>query len=166
MKKFILGVSILATMTLLGAGCAWFPAEREEATNVPSANVNEEVSAENVNAAADPTTGWKIYRDVPWAIEMKYPAKYKTISDTYGWPHALIHFIEAVPGTQSYRAQIETWDTEGEFRATYGRDPAYIVEHPNGRDWVTVDYNSDLGDPDVIEEWEFIISTFRFTAVP
>jgi len=165
MKKFIFSTAaVLTALILTGAGCAWFPAEPERATNVPSASVNEEVSAENVNASEGPTAGWEVYENVPWAIEMKYPSKYKTISDTYGWSHSLIHFIEAVPGTQSYRAQIETWNDEGEFRAEYGRDPAFIVEHPNGRDWVTVDYNSDLGDPDVIREWESIISTFRFTA--
>ncbi|MFA5413075.1 MAG: hypothetical protein WC348_00845 [Patescibacteria group bacterium] len=158
MKKFIFPtVAVLAVLILTGAGCAWFPAE-EEATNAPL------TTETNVNAPSDPTAGWEVYESVPWAIEMKYPAKYKTIFDTYGWPHSLVHFIEAVPGTQSYRAQIETWDSEGEFRATYSRDPAFIVEHPNGKNWVTVDYNSDPSDPAVAEEWELIISTFRFTA--
>lgn len=154
----------MAALTLLGAGCAWFPEEMATETNAPIINVNERIPLENVNAPIDPTAGWEVYQNVPWAIEMKYPEKYKTISDTYGWPHALIHFIEAVPGTQSYRAQIETWDTEGEFRATYGSDPAFIVRHPNGKNWVTVNYNSDLGNPEIVEEWDLIISTFRFTA--
>ncbi len=156
MKKIIFVISVLAVMPLLGAGCAWFPSEREEATKAPSAEVK-------VNAPADPTAGWEVYKDAPWAIEMKYPAKYKTVSDTYGWPHALIHFVE-VAGAQSYRAQIETWDNEGDFHTTYGRDPSYIVEHPNGKNWVTVDYNPNPTDPAVAEEWELIISTFRFTA--
>lgn len=158
MKNFFLAVSILAVMTLLGAGCAWFPAEREEATNTPPA------TEANVNVPADPTTGWEVYESVPWAIEIKYPPTYKTVFDTYGWPHALVHFIEVAPGAQSYRAQIETWDNEGDFRTTYGQDPSYIVEHPNGKNWVTVDYNSDPTNPAVAEEWELIISTFRFTA--
>jgi hypothetical protein len=164
MKRIFLGVSILAVLTLLGAGCAWFPGEREAKINAPMINVNEEIPPENINAPIDPTAGWETYQDAPWAVEMKYPAKYKTVFDTYGWPHALIHFIEVAPGAQSYRAQIETWDTEGEFRTTYGRDPAYIVEHPNGKNWVTVDYNADPSNPALAEEWELIISTFRFTA--
>jgi len=157
MKKFIfLTAAVLAVLGLAGAGCAWFPAE-EEATNTPTAETN-------INAPADPTAGWENYENTPWAIEMKYPPKYKTVSDTYGWPHALIHFIEVAPGAQSYRAQIETWDSEGDFRAAYSRDPAYSVEHPNGKNWVTVDYNPNPSDPTVAEEWESIISTFRFTA--
>ncbi|MBU1146518.1 hypothetical protein KKD80_03155 [Patescibacteria group bacterium] len=163
MKKIYFAISILAVLTLLGAGCAWFPAEQEE-VNSPRVNVNEEIPSANVNAPTDPTAGWEIYRDEPWAIEMKYPPKYKTVSDTYGWPHALIHFIEVAPGAQSYRSQIETWDSEGEFLATYGRDSAFIVEHPNGKNWITVDYNPNPSDPTVAEEWELIISTFRFTA--
>ncbi len=171
MKNFFLAVSILAVMTLLGAGCAWFPAEREEATSVPTTpeaniNVGPEIPPENVNAPIDPTAGWEVYESVPWAIEIKYPPTYKTVFDTYGWPHALVHFIEVAPGAQSYRAQIETWDNEGDFRTTYGRNPAYIVEHPNGKNWVTVDYNPDPTNPAVGEEWELIISTFRFTPTP
>lgn len=163
MKKIIfLTVAALAVVTLVGAGCAWFPTEEE--TNAPRTNVNEEIPSANVNAPIDPTAGWEVYSDAPWAIEMKYPSKYKTVFDTYGWPHALIHFIEVAPGAQSYRAQIETWDNEGDFRATYSRDPAFIIEHPNGKNWVTVDYNINPSDPTVAEEWELIISTFRFTA--
>ncbi|MBI5071639.1 hypothetical protein HZB93_01965 [Candidatus Falkowbacteria bacterium] len=159
MKKIIfLTALILAVLVLSGAGCAWFPSEREEATNVPRETET------NVNAPADPTAGWEVYESVPWAIEMKYPSTYKTVIDTYGWPHALVHFIEVAPGAQSYRAQIETWDNEGDFRTTYGRDPAYIVEHLNGKNWVTVDYNPNPTNPAVAEEWELIISTFRFTA--
>lgn len=169
MKKFFLAISVLASVTLVGAGCAPFGGE-ERATNTsetPSVNVNEGIPAENVNAPEDPTAGWEVYRDVPWAIYMKYPSIYKTVSDTYGWPHALIHFIEVAPGAQSYRAQIETWDRADEFRATHGRDPAFIVEHPNGKNYVTVDYNADPTNPAVAEEWELIISTFRFvTSAP
>jgi len=158
MKKFIfLTTAFLAILVLAGAGCAWFPAE-EEAANAPL------TTETNINAPSDSTAGWEVYENTPWAIEMRYPAKYKTISDTYGWPHALIHFIEVAPGAQSYRAQIETWDSEGEFRTTHGRDPSYIIEHPNGKNWVTVDYNPDPSDPTVAEEWNLIISTFRFTA--
>lgn len=163
MKKFFILVSFLALLVLTGAGCDWFPAEEREETNAPRVNVNEEIPSANVNAPVDPTAGWETYRDLPWAIEMKYPPKYKTVFDTYGWPHALIHFIE-VEGRQSYRAQIETWDNEGDFRATYGRDPSFIIEHPNGKNWVTVDYNPDPGDPALASEWELIISTFRFIA--
>lgn len=162
MKKIFLAISVLAVMTLVGAGCAWFPAEEE--TNVPRVNVNEEIPSANVNEPIDPTAGWEVYSDAPWAIEMKYPPKYKTVFDTYGWPHALIHFIEVAPGAQSYRAQIETWDNEGDFRATYSRDTSFIIEHPNGKNWVTVDYNINPSDPAVAEEWELIISTFRFTS--
>jgi hypothetical protein len=172
MKKPILFFTlILAFVVLSGAGCAWFPAEREEATNAPPAseaniNVGPEVPPGNVNASEDPTAIWEVYRDVPWAIYMKYPPKYKTVFDTYGWPHALVHFVE-VAGAQSYRATIETWDRVDEFRATYGRDPAFIVEHPNGKNYVTVDYNADPTNPAVAEEWELILSTFRFvTAAP
>ncbi len=132
---------------------------------LPKANINAgpEVPLENINAPIDETAGWEVYRDEPWAIEMRYPSKYKTVYDTYGWPHALVHFIET-SGAQSYRAHIETWDSEDDFRATYGKDPAFIVEHPNGKNWVTVDYNSDPLDPTLNEEWRLIISTFRFTA--
>ena len=165
MKKIIfLTATFLAVLVLAGAGCAWFPAEEREETNTPRVNVNEEIPSANVNTSIDPTAGWEVYEDAPWAIEMKYPPKYKTVFDTYGWPHALIHFIEVAPGAQSYRAQIETWDNEGDFRTTYGRDPSYLVEHPNGKNWVTVDYNSDPSNPAVAEEWELIISTFRFTS--
>jgi len=164
MKKIIfLTAIVLAILVLAGAGCAWFPAQEREETNAPRVNVNEEIPSANVNTPIDPTAGWETYSDLPWAIEMKYPPKYKTVFDTYGWPHALIHFIE-VEGRQSYRAQIETWDNEGDFRTTYGRDPSYLVEHPNGKNWVTVDYNSDPSNPAVAEEWELIISTFRFTS--
>lgn len=163
MKKFLFVVFILASVALLGAGCVWFRDGEEAATNVPSVNTSGEMPAENVNTTADPTSGWEVFQDEPWAIEMKYPPKYKTVNDTYGWPNALIHFIE-VDGAQSYRGQIETWDREGGFRTAYGRDPAFIVEHPNGKNWVTVDYNPNPIDSSVDEEWELIISTFRFTA--
>ncbi len=160
MKKVIFAISILAVLALAGAGCV--PESETPAANAPSANVNEEVS-ENVNAAEGPTADWPVYQDIPWAIYMKYPPGYRTVSDTYGWPHALIHFIETTPGAQSYRATIETWDTAGEFRATHGRDPSFIVEHPNGKNWVTVDYNPNPTNPEVAEQWELSISTFRFT---
>jgi hypothetical protein len=157
MKKILFTVSILASVMLLGAGCVWSGAEEEVATNVAS------VTETNVNDSADPTAGWEVYRDGPWAIEMKYPPKYKTVHDTYGWPYALIHFIEK-DGAQSYRGQIETWDSEDGFREAYDRDPAFIARHPNGKNWVTVDYNPDPTDPAVAEEWRSIISTFRFTS--
>jgi hypothetical protein len=175
MKKIILFfVLILAFVVLAGVGCVSFEAGNRNVleTNVnslpsvpPEANINvgPAVPPENINVPVDPTAGWEVYEDVPWAIEMKYPPKYKTVYDTYGWPHALVHFVE-VAGAQSYRATIETWDSAGGFRATHGRDPAFIVEHPNGKNYVTVDYNPDPTDPAVAEEWRLIISTFRFTA--
>ncbi len=164
MKNFFIVFLVLSSLVLTGAGCVWFRTDVEE-INAPRINVNEEIPSANVNASDDPTAGWETYSDLPWAIEMKYPPKYKTVSDTYGWPHALIHFIEVAPGAQSYRAQIETWENEGDFRTAYGRDPAFIAEHPNGKNWVTVDYNPNPGDRTVAEEWELIISTFRFTAL-
>jgi len=119
----------------------------------------------DADSDADLVVEWKIFREVHWAIEMRYPPQYVEVVDTYGWPHAMVHFVETA-GAPSYRAQIETWDREGEddFRATYGRDPAYIVEHPNGKGWVTVDYNPDPRNPAVDEEWQLSISTFHFTA--
>ncbi len=171
MKKFLFfAVVIFVLLILIGAGCVSFEVEdREKAVNegptvLPEVNVNEEVAPEEVvNAPTEPTAGWEVYRDEPWAIEMKYPPKYKTVFDTYGWPHALIHFIEKA-GAQSYRAHIETWDKEGDFQAVYGRGPAFIARHPNGKNYITVDYNSDPNNPAVDEEWKLIISTFRFTA--
>ena len=167
MKRILFSAAILI---FVGAGCISFEIrDRESAANktpvaTPELNVNAgpEVPPENANVPVDLTAGWEIYRDEPWAIEMKYPSKYKTVFDTYGWPHALVHFIE-VEGSQSYRAQIETWDSESGFRESYGRDPAFIAEHPNGKNWITVDYNLDPSDPAVGEEWRIIVSTLRFT---
>ncbi len=126
---------------------------------------DEDASTDAGVDANDPIAGWKTFHEVHWAIEMRYPPQYETVLDTYGWPHAMVHFVE-MAGAQSYRAQIETWEEEGEddFRATYGREPAFIVEHPNGKNWVTVDYNPDPANPAVDEEWQLAISTFRFTA--
>jgi len=160
-------------VVLTGAGCVSIKIEdrekpdtgsSEEPGTSPEANVNEDiVPLENVNAAIDPTAGWEVFRDEPWALEIKYPPKYKTVHDTYGWPHALIHFIEK-DGAQAYRAQIETWDSEGGFREAYNRDPVFIAEHPSGKNWVTIDYSSDPSETALDEEWRNIISTFRFTA--
>jgi hypothetical protein len=157
MKKILFAFLILASVTLLGAGCVWFGAEEEVVTNVAPETET------NTNASSDLTSGWEVYRDEPWAIEMKYPPKYKTVHDTYGWPNALIHFIEK-DGAQSYRGQIETWDSEDGFREAYDRDPAFITRHPNGKNWVTVGYNPNSIDSSVDEEWALVISTFRFTS--
>lgn len=164
MKKFFITISICAAALILsGAGCAMIG--REEATSdIPAENVNAEIVPANTNTPDDPTAGWETFRDEPWAIEMKYPPKYKTVSDTYGWPHALIHFIEVAPGAQAYRAEIETWDSENGFRDTYHRDPAFIVEHPNRKNWITVDYKALPSETELNEEWRLIISTFRFTS--
>lgn len=168
MKKIIISICfIFGLIVFSGAGCAGIGPGDREGVLPPEANINAgpEVPPEaNINAPVDFAAGWETYRDEPWAIEMKYPPKYKTVSDTYGWPHALVHFIETAPGAQSYRAQIETWENEGDFRAAYGRDPAHIVEHPNGKNWVTVNYNALPSETALNEEWRDIISTFRFTA--
>jgi hypothetical protein len=173
MKKILFLIGVISLVVLTGAGCVSVKIEdrekpeagpSEEPIAPPEANVNREIPPlENINAPIDTTSGWEVFRDEPWALEIKYPPKYKTVHDTYGWPHALIHFVE-VAGAQSYRAQIETWDNEGDFRATYSREPAFIAEHPNGKNWVTIDYNSDPSDTILNDEWRTIISTFRFTA--
>ncbi len=173
MKKLLFLTGVISLVFLTGAGCVSIKIEDREKSDVgspeepgtpPEANINEEiVQVENINVPIDPTSGWEVFRDEPWTLEIKYPAKYKTIHNTYGWPHALIHFVE-VAGAQSYRAQIETWDNEGDFRATYSREPAFIAEHPNGKNWVTIDHTADPSDTVLNEEWRNIISTFRFTA--
>lgn len=177
MKKIILLTSIISLLFLVGASCVNFEIrETSEPNEAPSTLPGEAVNTpapetetmtspeESRGALIDETTGWLVFHDEPWAIEMKYPPRYKTVRDTYGWPHALVHFIEDEPGRQSYRARIETWENENDFRETYNEEPAFIIEHPNGKNWVTVHYNpEDSTYPGLADEWRLIISTFRFT---
>lgn len=169
MKKiFSLAICVLSLSVFTGYGCVDITLTNRDENSVPGReekaviNINREIAVEeNINTPADPTAGWEVYQDTPWGLEIKYPSKYKTVYDTYGWPHALVHFIEK-DGAQAYRAQIETWDNESGFRDTYNREPVFISEHPNGKNWVTIDYTADSSDTALNEEWWTIISTFRF----
>ena len=82
----------------------------------PAMNVNKSTS-KSVDAvqSVDPTENWEIYQNNEYGFEIKYPSKYKTVIDNYGWLNSVIHFIEKEPGTQAYRATISVWNNQDDY---------------------------------------------------
>lgn len=101
-------------------------------------------------------TNQKTYKENSWGFIFEYPADYQTVNDTYGWPHAIVHLMP-LSGGQSYEGQIEWWDTQDQFKATYQTDPKFIIAHPNNKNWITINY---YADPNGI--WEDLIDSFKF----
>jgi len=134
--------------------------EAETKNEEPNANTpaNQEPGTQNESAPPDPYANWETYSNDQYGFKIKYPAKYKTVKDNYGWPHVIIHFIEK-SGAQSYRAQIEVWDSKDGFKNTYAKNPPFITQA--GSKYITVNYWTAAGDDGTKKEWENIISTFE-----
>ena len=99
----------------------------------------------------DPYAGWETYTNSHYGFKVKHPPKYKTVMDNYGWPNALVHFIEK-SGAQSYRAEIEAWDNKNDFKDTYSTSPPFITQA--GGKYITINYAAASDEDDVREEWE------------
>lgn len=110
----------------------------------------------------DETTDWLTYKNLQYSFEIKYPDKYETIEDTYGWEHALIHLIENNGNAQAYRGQIEVWDTEEGFQDKYKKSPPFITQDSESGKYITINYAAMSNEIEIIEDWNGIIDSFKF----
>ncbi len=98
---------------------------------------------------ADPTAGWKIYKNTQYGFEFSYPEGYKVLTDSenlYGWPKAILLLYK---GGQSYDLAVEVWDSA---KPDYDLN----VKIKDGRFIALKNLNKD---PEVAE----IIATFKLS---
>jgi len=110
---------------------------------------------------ADPTADWQMYRNEEYGFELKYPEKYSVEQDTYGWPNSVVLFIQRPLG-QSYDAQIEIWDNYESYQNKYSGDPSFIIVLENTDKYITINYNDQPANQEYTQEWQKILSTFKF----
>jgi len=92
---------------------------------------------------------------------LKYPEKYSVEQDTYGWPNSVVLFIQRPLG-QSYDAQIEIWDNYESYQNKYSGDPSFIIVLENTDKYITINYNDQPANQEYTQEWQKILSTFKF----
>ena len=103
------------------------------------------------------TAGWQTYQNDQYGFEIKYPAKYKTSQDTYGWSHSLVLFLS--PSGQSYIIQVEAWDSADAFKNIYKTEPPFIVKTKDNK-YITINHAGF--EEKSIPEWGGMVESFKF----
>lgn len=157
-------IFVVTGAVILLTGCSYQVSIDEQADQLATnQNSNQQAAEENQNTdrSIDPYEDWQTYTNTEYGFEIKYPAKYKTVVDNYGWPNSIVHFIEKEPGAQAYRAAISVWDNQNDYTNSTAYSAMKFTTHNVGNKYIVISYYATDNEIGLINEWQEITDTFK-----
>lgn len=151
---------------LVAAGYSWCPSTQkcqrmwEEYCEEHKDQFRGEPQAEG-DAGENPpaeSEDWNEFEDEASGINFRYPDRYETVRDSYGWPYAVVHLLDK-SGGQSYEVTFEVWESEadaqGEGRMGEAIPFFRMAEDPDTGDFISM----TCWNPDAAQDCEGIYLT-------